>query len=670
MPACIADTNDGPYVFVCYAHADAAKVYPDIEWLNQQGMNVWYDQGIEPGSNWRSTIGDALLGANHVLFFISERSLASAHCNREINLALDEETKVIPIYLEDTELTSDLKVGLTRIQALFQDRREYRQRLLSAVTEDQPPTTSRTTALRSVKSRRPVVYVALAAALLAAILIALPYVLDRPDEVEEATAPALEELRTIAVLPFNNMTSSEEVGFFSQGLTDAVLDVLPKEGYISVASRTQTVALVEQGLGIQALAAKLGVAYVLEGSIQQSGDEMRITAQLIRAADGLHVWSKSYDRAFEGGFRMQEEVAKNIANLTRTKSGYDTQRTHPELFDQYQGIAPEAVTYYLDGQEQYELWALGEGGDPLYSWQLLEKASQLDPNFVAAHLEVAWNYMRRIDPTMSLAEATEGAHAAIDRSLALDSDSVEALFYLAQIYIALDLDYARAEETIERGRRIAPELLWWNAFLADISAREGRAADARRYMTMDLARAQESDDPTFLLAYADVLLGSDVAEQVLEYASDALDLIGEGVERARGLRIQAEALIELGRLDEAQPLIAEAWRLSGAQTPESFAYLFAATGEVERARKVLAETPMGPNNRRDFARAHLALGQPELVFEILRAGIEDHDRSIVGSLLILRDYDPLRDDPRFIELIDFLESKVTHTASYVPASSQ
>ena len=114
--------GDGPYVFVCYAHADAARVYPEIDWLNEQGVKVWYDQGIEPGSNWRSTIGDALLGASHVLFFISEASLASAHCNREIHLALDEETNVVPVYLEDVELTSDLKIGLTRLQALFYDR--------------------------------------------------------------------------------------------------------------------------------------------------------------------------------------------------------------------------------------------------------------------------------------------------------------------------------------------------------------------------------------------------------------------------------------------------------------------------------------------------------------------------------------------------------------------
>ena len=351
-PACIADTGDGPYVFVCYAHADAGRVYPEIEWLNQQGVKVWYDQGIEPGSNWRSTIGDALLGASHVLFFVSERSIASAHCNREIHLALDEETNVVPIYLEDAELTSDLKIGLTRIQALFYDRQEYRERLLGAVTGEQPQFTSRPAAARPAKSRRgPVIGVALAVAVLAVILFTLPYLDGQQGETEEA--PALEDLWTIAVLPFTNRTSSDEVGFFAQGLTDAVVDGFAR-GHLSVASRTQTAALVEQGLDLQSLARQLEVAYVVEGSIQQAGDDMRITAQLIRAADGFQVWSKSYDRPADGGFRMQEEVATNIASLARVNSGYDAQRTHPELYEQYEGIAPEAVRYYIDGQEQYD----------------------------------------------------------------------------------------------------------------------------------------------------------------------------------------------------------------------------------------------------------------------------------------------------------------------------
>ena len=110
--------GDEPYVFVCYAHEDSDVVYPELSWLHEQGVNLWYDEGISAGRNWRAAIGDSLLGASHVVFYISEHSLASDHCDREINLALDEGKDILPVYLQDVELTSDLKVGLNRIQAL------------------------------------------------------------------------------------------------------------------------------------------------------------------------------------------------------------------------------------------------------------------------------------------------------------------------------------------------------------------------------------------------------------------------------------------------------------------------------------------------------------------------------------------------------------------------
>ena len=89
--------GDEAYVFVCHAHEDSTIVYPEINWLHEQGVNLWYDEGISAGKNWRAAIGDSLLGASRVLFYISERSLKSIHCNREINLALDEDKDVVPV---------------------------------------------------------------------------------------------------------------------------------------------------------------------------------------------------------------------------------------------------------------------------------------------------------------------------------------------------------------------------------------------------------------------------------------------------------------------------------------------------------------------------------------------------------------------------------------------
>jgi Tol biopolymer transport system component len=126
--------GDGPYTFVCYAHEDADVVYPELAWLRDQGINIWYDEGISAGTNWRASIGDSLMHADRVLFYLSHASLVSDHCNREVNLALDESKELVPVYLETLELTSDLKVGLNRVQALHREKdTEYRQHLLGAL---------------------------------------------------------------------------------------------------------------------------------------------------------------------------------------------------------------------------------------------------------------------------------------------------------------------------------------------------------------------------------------------------------------------------------------------------------------------------------------------------------------------------------------------------------
>jgi len=128
--------GDDPYIFVCYAHEDKEIVYPEIQWIHEQTVNIWYDEGISAGKNWRAEIGLSLERATRVLFYISEPSLKSDHCNREINFALDEGKEIVPVYLEDVALTPDLKIGLNRVQALHRESVSgdtYRSALLSAL---------------------------------------------------------------------------------------------------------------------------------------------------------------------------------------------------------------------------------------------------------------------------------------------------------------------------------------------------------------------------------------------------------------------------------------------------------------------------------------------------------------------------------------------------------
>ncbi len=126
--------GDEPYVFVCYAHEDEDEVYPEIGWLHEQGINLWYDEGISAGKVWRAEIAEAIQGASKFLYYISAASLASEYCNREVDYALNRGLEVLPVYLEEIDLTPELDLALNRVQALHRDQdTSYQQHLLNAL---------------------------------------------------------------------------------------------------------------------------------------------------------------------------------------------------------------------------------------------------------------------------------------------------------------------------------------------------------------------------------------------------------------------------------------------------------------------------------------------------------------------------------------------------------
>jgi len=169
-----AYSGDDPYVFICYAHKDSAVVYADLVQLRDNGVNIWYDEGIPAGTAWRSEIAGAIKGAQKFIFYVSETSLNSSHCLREVDYALSHELEIIPIYLESCALPTELEFGLNRVQALFryQDDR-FMERLLQALRGPRPRTAAR--AAHPPKPRWALL------PLLAAIVLA-PLIWLQPDE--------------------------------------------------------------------------------------------------------------------------------------------------------------------------------------------------------------------------------------------------------------------------------------------------------------------------------------------------------------------------------------------------------------------------------------------------------------------------------------------------------
>jgi hypothetical protein len=168
----------------------------------------------------------------------------------------------------------------------------------------------------------------------------------------------------------------------------------------------------------------------------------------------------------------------------------------------------------------------------------------------------------------------------------------------------------------------------------------------------------------FLNSYAWLLRVLGQYEQSLRVALQGLDLAWGGQERAANLRHQAHALVSLGRVEETPPLIAESWELAGDSNPEAHAFLFAKTGEIERARRILDDARDDAVDRHAVALGELALGNVDAVFAAIEVGIEDHDPLLADSLRSAAWWDGIRDDPRYRAMVDLLDAEETHTERY------
>jgi len=221
---------------------------------------------------------------------------------------------------------------------------------------------------------------------IAAVVAAVAFVAWSRTSAPPGPALAGSTAASIAVLPFVNMSGSDENEYFSDGLTETLLNMLAHVPELKVASRTSSFSFKGQNQDIRTIANALGVAHVLEGSVQRAGDRIRITAQLIRADDGFHVWSESYDRTLDDIFRIQDEIAGEVGGALTSS-----------LLPGGDEIAIAGVG--TDDVEAYDLFlrAVAEQGKDSYgslqaSEALLKQALALDPDFSDAKTQLATNY--------------------------------------------------------------------------------------------------------------------------------------------------------------------------------------------------------------------------------------------------------------------------------------
>ena len=467
-----------------------------------------------------------------------------------------------------------------------------------------------------------------------------------PDtELAEAAVPpdpAATPENSIAVLPFVNISDDAQNEYFSDGLTEELLNLLAQVEGLKVAARTSSFSFKGANADIATVAEQLMVSHILEGSVRKAGTTVRITAQLIKASDGYHLWSATYDRKLADIFAIQDEIAAAVVEaLTMTILGPASKtlaRVLPASSDVY--------VLYLKGRHVYNQGK--DRGDVQLIRQamaLYESALAQEPDYALAHagLADAWGRLA-IEGEVSEAEGYERSRRAVFEALAIDDRLPEAWFALADIQFEYDWDLPEAQRAYQRALEIRPRdaegLRSYGYFLGAIGRFEEAIAIYRE--TIDL-------DPLSVRGYAGLA-------RSLRYAGrhgEANAVLGQAQQLSPDLPVDTwwrESLISQGRYEEAAVLLPET--LTDEFSLADAAIVFHALGQTEKAQAALQQlTNLDGVWPSTLAAVFAQTGDFDRSLEYLSQGVSEHEL-LLPIVMGMSYFRPLRDDLRFWSLLE------------------
>jgi TolB-like protein len=319
---------------------------------------------------------------------------------------------------------------------------------------------------------------------------------------------------SVAVLPFVNISSDPEQEFFSDGISEEILNVLTRIPNLKVAARTSSFQFKGQNLDIAKIGEQLKVNHILEGSVRKAGKTLRITAQLIEAETGFHLWSDTFDRQLEDVFAIQDEIAGAIAGELRMRLVNLPERASTP-------VNMDAYELYLKGRG---LVARRKAANLLTAMDILKSAIEIEPQYAQAMATLAKAYA--VFPWFSYeipaGEARETARQWTEKALLIEPDNVEALAVLAIVYSESDMNFPAARELLERAVKLNPGSVAAHNFLGDLCIRTGDLDCA----LVHESRAAELDPlgPIQLTDLANVYLIRGQYDKTIQLAEQALTL--------------------------------------------------------------------------------------------------------------------------------------------------
>jgi len=355
------------------------------------------------------------------------------------------------------------------------------------------------------------------------------------------SSPAASAVKSIAVLPFVNMSADPENEYFTDGIAEEIINALTKIQALRVASRTSAFAFKGKNEDIGDIGRKLKVATILEGSVRKAGNRLRVTAQLVNVADGYHLWSERYDRELEDVFAIQDEIAGNIVKALRVVLSEDEKRA----IEKVPTANVQAYDYYLRGRQFFHQWRR-KGVE--YARRMFERAIEIDPNYALAHAGIADCCSFIYTYWDASAAHLEQADAASRKAIELDPELAE-VHTSRGLALAFAKRHEEADKEFQAAIRLNPKLFEAHYFYARARVQQGKLAEAAQsFEEACRLRPDDYQAPTF---HAMVLEGLGRKAEALAIRRRALPLIEKHVEMnpddSRALNLGAIELAHVGQ---------------------------------------------------------------------------------------------------------------------------
>lgn len=441
--------------------------------------------------------------------------------------------------------------------------------------------------------------------------------LTTPTDTQTMPQPVVSAAKSVAVLPFENMSNDAENEYFTDGIAEEIITALTKIQSLRVASRVSAFAFKGRKDDVEEIGRKLKVSTVLGGSMRKMGNRIRITAQLVNVADGYQLWSERYDRELEDVFAIQDDISQAIVKALRVILSEDEKKA----IEKARSVNVEAYDFYLRGRQYFHQW---RRKSMEYARQMFNRAIEIDPEYARAHAGIAdacsllYTYWDAREFNL------RQANTASSRALELDPELAEG--HLARgIAVSLSKNMVEAEKEFQAAMRLDPKLFEAPYFYARACMAEGRFDDAARLLERAMAlRPEDYQAPTFLAAS---LKAMGKIEESLATRRLAMKIIEERLELnpddGRALTLGATNSSKLGNVEKS----------------------------LEYAERTLAVDPDDPMLLYNVACVYSVLGKIDLALDSLEHAV---DRGLGHKAWIDHDsdLDAIRSHPRFQKVVE------------------